>query len=85
MVDIVNQYVIAVVAKEMLNVGNVMVEEVSDVRTAMMELSNVVLVVVYMRWIVQAVMDLERMKKVVNVQIVQVQELILVKNVVVKI
>jgi hypothetical protein len=61
------------------------VEEALDVRTAMMELSNVILVVVHTKWIVQTVMDLEKMVKVRNVQVVRAQELILVKIVVVRI
>jgi hypothetical protein len=73
------------VVKEMWSVMNVMEEVALDARTATGVLSNVVLVVVCMKWNVQIVMDLEKMKMVVSARVAQVQERIHVKSVVVKI
>jgi hypothetical protein len=66
-------------------VENVTVEEALDARTAMMELSNVILVVVHTKWNVLTVMDLEKMKMIVNVRDAQELEHILVKIVMVRI
>jgi hypothetical protein len=66
-------------------VENVTVEEALDARTAMMELSNVILVVVHTKWNVLTVMDLEQTKMIVNVRDAQELEHILVKIVVVRI
>ena len=84
MAGIVNQDVIVVVAKEMSNVGNVMVEEVSDVITVMVVLLNAELAAGRMRWIVHSAMDLEKMEKALNAPDVLEQELIPAKNVAAK-
>jgi hypothetical protein len=84
MVDIAVLNVTAAVEKQPLIATNVRVEEVLDVKIVMMVLLNAVLVVVYMKWIVQTATDLEKMVKVQNVQVVRVQELTLARNAVVK-
>jgi hypothetical protein len=66
-------------------VENVTVEEALDARTAMMELSNVILVVVHTKWNVLTVMVLEQTKMIANALDAQELEHILVKIVVVRI
>ena len=75
----------AVVEMHPSNATNAMVEEASDVKIVTeMVLSNVVLVVERMRWIVQTATDLERMKKETNAQVAMDLELILARNAVAK-